>query len=218
MVEQNRPFGLADDDISSDLLGYNLNVSMEKYYIFTVLRPLLDEKTRKKYNFIVKVYPLNLEYNEISAIPLEGTTELLDDFKIVYDVKRKLIIEINTELSPITLAGVKEETSKGTKNIIRSVFKTNYRVDGENYYLFSSKEEINYDVNTGNETKNIEVLNNLITTNFNIQNYTYKESDVFKDKTLFNIKNSILTDYWNVSGLTPTAKELEIINKIIKSF
>jgi len=92
------------------------------------------------------------------------------------------------------------------------------RVDGENYYLFSSKEEINYDVNTGNETKNIEVLNNLVTTNFNIQNYTYKESDVFKDKTLFNISNSILTDYWNVSGLTPTAKELEIINKIIKSF
>ena len=73
-------------------------------------------------------------------------------------------------------------------------------------------------INTGNETKNIEVLNNLITTNFNIQNYTYKESDVFKDKTLFNIKNSILTDYWNVSGLTPTAKELEIINKITKIF
>jgi hypothetical protein len=218
LVEQNRSFGLVDDDISSDLLGYNLNVSMEKYYIFTVLRPLLDEKIRKKYNFIVKVYPLNQEYNEISAIPLEGTTELLDDFKIVYDVKRKLITEINTEVSPITLAEVKEETSKGSKNIIRSVFKTNYRVDGENYYLFSSKEEINYEINTGNETKNIEVLNNLITTNFNIQNYTYKESDVFKDKTLFNIKNSILTDYWNVSGLTPTAKELEIINKITKSF
>jgi hypothetical protein len=218
LVEQNRSFGLIDDEISSDLLGYNLNVSMEKYYVFTVLRPLLDEKIRKKYNFTVKVYPLNQEYNEIIAIPVEGTTELLDDFKIVYDVKRKMIIEINTEVSPITLAEVKEETSKGSKNIIRSVFKTNYRVDGENYYLFSSKEEINYEINTGNETKNIEVLNNLITTNFNIQNYTYKESDVFKDKTLFNIKNSILTDYWNVSGLTPTAKELEIINKIIKSF
>lgn len=218
LVEQNRSFGLVDDEISSDLLGYNLNVTMEKYYIFTVLRPLLDEKIRKKYNFIIKVYPFNQEYNEITAIPLEGTTELLDDFKIVYDVKRKLIIEINAEVSSITLAGLKEDNSKGFKNIIRSVFKTNYRVDAENYYLISSKEEINYEINTGNETKNIEVLNNLVTTNFNIQNYTYKESDVFKDKTLFNIKNSILTDYWNVSGLTPTTKELEIINKIIKSF
>ena len=75
-------------------------------------------------------------------------------------------------------------------------------------------EEINYNVNVGNEIKNIEILNNLITTNFNIQNFTYNDSQVFKDKTLFNAKNSILTDYWNFSGLTPTTKELEIINKI----
>lgn len=214
LVEQNRSFGLIDDDVSSDLLGYNLNVMMEKYYIFTVLRPLLDVKSKKKYSFIVKVSPLNEAYNEIIASPLEGLGELLDDFKIVYDVKKKLIIEINTEVSSSTLAEFKEETGKGSKRIIRSVFKNNYRVDLNNYYLVSSKEEINYEVNLGNEIKNIEVLNNLVTTNFNVQSYTYKESDVFKDKTLFNIKNSILTDYWNVSGLTPTAKELELINKI----
>jgi hypothetical protein len=214
LVEQNRSFGLIDDEISSDLLGYNLNVMMEKYYIFTALRPLLDVKSKKKYTFIVKVYPLNEAYNEIAAIPIEGSNELLDDFKIIYDVKRKLIIEINAEVSPTTLADVKEEIGKGSKKIIRSVFRTNYRFDLNNYYLISSKEEINYEVDLGNEIKNIEVLNNLVTTNFNIQSYTYKASDVFKDRTLFNIKNSILTDYWNVSGLTPTAKELEIINKI----
>ncbi|TRX37326.1 hypothetical protein FNW52_05010 [Flavobacterium sp. ZT3R18] len=215
LVEQNRSFGLIDDEISSDLLGYNLNVMMEKYYVFTALRPLLDVKSKKKFTFIVKVSPLNEAYNEIIAIPIEGSNELLDDFKIVYDVKRKLIIEINAEVSPSSLAEVKKEMGKGSKNIIRSVFKTNYRVDLNNYYLVSSKEEINYEVDLGNEIKNIEVLNNLVTTNFNIQSYTYKESDVFKDRTLFNIKNSILTDYWNVSGLTPTAKELEVINKVI---
>ncbi|WP_281226254.1 hypothetical protein [Flavobacterium aquiphilum] len=218
LVEQNRSFGLIDDIISSDLLGYNLNVMMEKYYTFKVLRPLLDEKSRKKYNFLVKVSPLDEAYNEITAIPLEGTTELLDDYKIVYDTKRKIIIEIKTEISPTTLSAVKEDNTKGVRNISRSLFKTNYRVDAENYYLISSKEEINFNINTGNEVKNIEVLNNLITMNFNVQNYTYKESDVFKDKTLFNIRNSILTDYWNVSGLTPTAKELEIINNIKGTF
>jgi hypothetical protein len=214
LVEQNRSFGLIEDDVSSDLLGYNLNVMMEKYYTFTVLRPLLDVKSKKKYSFIVKVSPLNEAYNEIIAVPVEDSNELLDDFKIVYDVKRKLIIEVNAEVSAASLAGVKEETRKGSKNIIRSVFKTNFRFDLTNYYLVSSKEDINYETNLGNEIKNIEVLNNLVTTNFNIQSYTYKESEVFKDRTLFNIKNSILTDYWNVSGLTPTAKELEIINKI----
>jgi hypothetical protein len=218
LVEQNRSFGLVDDEISADLLGYNLNVMMEKYYLFTVLRPLLDDKIKKKYNFTVKISSQNQEYNEILAVPLEGTSELLDDFKIVYDVKRKLIIEINAVISSVSLAEAKEETAKGSKNIIKSVFKTNYWVDVENYYLVSSKEEINYEINTGNDVKNIEVLNNLVTTSYSMQNYTYKESDVFKDKTLFNIKNSILTDYWNVSGLTPTVKELEIINNIAKSF
>nr|WP_315251471.1 hypothetical protein [uncultured Flavobacterium sp.] len=216
LLEQNRSFGLVEDDISSDLLGYNLNSMMEKYYIFSILRPLTDDKIMKKYNFVIKVNPLNQDYNNIIAtpIPVEKSTEVSDDFKIVYDVKRKLIIEITAMASPETLASVEENTAKGFKNIIRSVFKTNYRVDFGNYYLVSSNEEINYTVNVGNETKNIEILNNLITTNFNIQNFTYNDSQVFKDKTLFNAKNSILTEYWNVSGLTPTAKELEIINKI----
>jgi hypothetical protein len=216
LLEQNRSFGLIDDDVSSDLLGYNLNTMMEKYYIFSVLRPLMDDKTSKKYNFIVKVNPSNEEYNDIIAtpIPVEKTTDLLDDFKIVYDLKKKLIIEVTAVTSSETLAKTDENTKKGAKNVIRSRFKTNYRVDLGNYYLVSSNEEINYSVNVGNEIKNIEILNNLITTNFNVQNFTYNDSQVFKDKTLFNAKNSILTDYWNFSGLTPTAKELEIINKI----
>lgn len=216
LLEQNRSFGLIEDDISSDLLGYNLNSMMEKYYIFSILRPLTDDKIMKKYNFVIKVNPLNQDYNNIIAtpIPVEKSTVVSDDFKIVYDVKRKLIIEITAMASPETLASVEENNAKGFKNIIRSVFKTNYRLDFGNYYLVSSNEEINYSVNVGNETKNIEILNNLITTNFNIQNFTYNDSQVFKDKTLFNAKNSILTEYWNVSGLTPTAKELEIINKI----
>ena len=216
LLEQNRSVGLVDDLISLDLLGYNLNSMMEKYYVFSVLKPLTDDKIRKKYNFIVKVNPLNQDYNNIIAtpIPVEKSAELLDDFKIVYDVKRKLIIEITAKASPEALAVVDENPAKGVKNIIRSMFKTNYRADLGNYYLVSSNEEINYSVNVGNEIKNIEVLNNMITTNFSIQNFTYSDSQVFKDKTLFNAKNSILTDYWNFSGLTPTAKELEIINKI----
>lgn len=216
LLEQNRSFGLVSDDVSSDLLGYNLNSMMEKYYVFSVLRPLTDDKIRKKYNFIVKVNPLNQNYNNIIAtpIPVEKTKEPLDDFKIVYDVKRKLIIEVTATVSPETLSTVEENTAKGTKNILRSMFKTNYRADLGNYYLVSSNEEINYSINIGNEIKNIEVLNNLVTTNFNIQNFTYNDSQVFKDKTLFNAKNSILTEYWNFSGLTPTTKELEIINEI----
>jgi hypothetical protein len=42
----------------------------------------------------------------------------------------------------------------------------------------------------------------------------YKENEVFKDKTLYNKKNSILTNYWNNSGLTSTEEEEKIIEVI----
>jgi len=214
LVEQSRSYGLLEEEISSDLLGYNLNLMMENYYTFKCLNPLLDEKSRKEYSFVIKTSPTNEEYNEIAVIPLEDSKGLLDDFKIVYDINRKIIIEINAVISSATLSRAVEKTADGSKNIIKSVFKTNYRFDGANYYLVSSKEEINFETTVKNQTKNIEVRNNLVTTNFNSQNFTYKESDVFNDKTLFNKKNTILTNYWDVSGLTPTDEELEIINKI----
>lgn len=214
LVEQNRSYGLLEEEISSDLLGYDLNIMMENYYVFKCLNPLLDEKVMKGYSFVIKSCPTNEEYNEIMAIPLDDSHGLLDDFKIVYDVKRNLIIEIDAVISPATLSRIKEKTGNGSKNITKSVFKTCYRVTAANYYLVSSKEEIGFESVVGNQTKNIEVLNNLVTTSFNYQNFTYKENQVFKDKTLFNKKNSILTNYWDVSGLTPTTKELEIINKI----
>ncbi len=218
LLEQNRSFGLIDEDVSSDLLGYNLNSMMEKYYVFSVLRPLLDEKSKKKYNFVVKANSLNQDYNDIIVTPIlvANSNEILDDYRIIYDLKKKIIIEVAAVASSEAIMNVEENTTKDYKNIIKSILKIRYKADLDNYYLISSNEEINYSVNIGNEVKNIEIQNNLVTTNFNIQNYTYKESQVFKDKTLFNIKNSILTNYWNVSGLTPTAKELEIINTISK--
>ena len=63
-------------------------------------------------------------------------------------------------------------------------------------------------------TKNIEVRNYFLTTNFSNQNYSFKENEVFKDKTLYNKKNVILSDYWNVSGITATHEEQQIIDTI----
>jgi hypothetical protein len=88
-------------------------------------------------------------------------------------------------------------------------------LDGENYYLIGSKEEIGFERIDKNKTTDIEVRNYFITTNFSNQNYTYKESEVFKDKTLYNKKNTILTDYWNTSGLTATKEEQFIIEQLV---
>jgi len=106
------------------------------------------------------------------------------------------------------------KTKIGSKNIYKSIFKTIYRFDDDIYYLVSSKEEIGFERVDKNAMTDIEVRNYFITTNFSNQNYAYKESEVFKDKTLYNKKNVILTNYWDVSGITPTDEEQEIILKI----
>jgi hypothetical protein len=214
LVEQNRSFSLLDINVSNYLLGYNLNDIMENYYSFKYLEPILEPRAKKEFDFLIKPYNKNSDYYIMLITPLDDAQGLLDDFAIIYDKKKRLIIEITSSVSPSMVAKVKDKTSLGSKNIYKSLFKTSYRHDGSDYYLISSKEEIGFEKIDKKGTSTIEVRNYFVTTNFSNQKYSFKESDVFKDKTLFNKKNVILTDYWNVSGLTATEEELQIINSI----
>lgn len=214
LVEQNRAVGLIDTDISNNLLGYNLNDIMENYYNFKYLAPILEPRAKKQYDFIIKSYSANNDYFIMLITPLEKVKGLLDDFTIIYDKKKKLIIEASSSVSPSVVAKVKDKTTVGSKNIYKSLFKTIYRFDDSNYYLISSKEEIGFERIEKKGTSTIEVRNYFVTTNFSNQKFSFAPSDVFKDKTLFNKKNSILTDFWNVSGLLATEEEQQIINSI----
>ena len=214
LVEQNRSFGLVYDQINSDVLGYNLNDIMQNYYNFKYLNPILDVGAKKKYDFIIKGYSANNDYNVMIVTPLDNNNDLRDDYRIIYDWKKKIIIEVSTVVSQTTIANIKEKKAIGSKNIYKSLFKTIYRLDGENYYLVSSKEEIGFERVDKNKTTDIEVRNYFVTNNFSNQNYTYKDSEVFKDKTLYNKKNTILSTYWDISGLAATEEEQAIINQL----
>jgi hypothetical protein len=214
LVEQNRSIGLLETDISNFLLGYNLNDIMQNYYNFKYLNTILNPRAKKLYDFIIKSSSANEDYYIMVVTPLDDANDLLDDFKIVYDKKKKLIIEASSSVSPAVAARVKYKTSVGSKNIYKSFYKTMYKYDGTNYFLIASKEEVGFEKVDKKGTNTIEVRNYFVTTNFSQQKFSFKESDVFKDKTLFNKKDVILTDYWNVSGLTATEEEQEIINSI----
>lgn len=211
LLEQNRSFGLVNEEIGRDVLGYNLNDIMQNYYNFKYLDPLLEAKAKKEYDFVIKSYPANEDYYILSATPITEIKELHDDFTILYDRKKKIIVEVSSFVSPTTMANVKDRTSVGSKNIYKSLFKTIYHLDGSNYYLVSSREEIGFEKIEKNKKTDIEVKNCFVTTNFSNHNYSYKDSEVFKDKTLYNKKNTILTNYWDVSGLTTTDEEEQII-------
>lgn len=211
LVEQNRSYGLIDADVSADLKGYNLNDIMENYYSLNYLDPILDSKSKKVYDFIVKGHPSNKDYYIMYIKPIKLSNKAMDSFEIVYDPEKKLIIEFMIITTPETAAKIEDKTNVGAKNITRSLVKVNYRVDGLDYYLLSSNEEIAYNLVLKDKVKNIQVRNSFVTTNFNKQKFTYNESDVFKEKTLFNKKNKILTNYWDISGFRATDEEKILI-------
>lgn len=118
------------------------------------------------------------------------------------------------DITPQNLDKIEEKTTVNSKNITKSSVKVDYRFDGQDYYLLNSNEEIAYNLMLKEEVKKIQVRNSFVTTNFNRQNFTYSESDVFKEKSLFNKKNKILTNYWDISGFTATDEEKAIINSL----
>ncbi len=211
LLEQNRSYGLLNDEIGDDALGYNLNNIMENYYNFKYLTPLLDRGSKTKYDFLIKSYSPNSDYNLMVVTPLEGQKGLLDDYSILYNRTKKLIVEVSSVVSPMTLSNIKYKKAVGSKNIYKSYFKAIYRIEGFDYYLIGSKEEIGFEKIDKKKTTDLEVKNSFVITNFSDKNFTYKESEVFKDKTLYNKKNTILTNYWDISGLTSTAEEKKII-------
>jgi hypothetical protein len=213
LVEQNRSYGLIEDEVSADLKGYNLNDIMENYANLKYFDPILESKAKKEYDFITKGHPTNKDYYVMTISPLDKAKKAVENFEIIYDPEKKLIIEFSIVITPGTVAELVENKGEGAKNITRSMIKVNYRVDNEDYYLLSSNEEIGYDLILKDKgVKNIQVRNNFITTGFNKQKFTYNESDVFKEKTLFNKKNKILTNYWNISGFTATDEEKTLID------
>ena len=216
LVEQNRSYGLVEEEITENLLGYNFNNIMENYYNFKYLEPLLESRALKEYDFAIKIYSANKDYYLLTASPSEMAKGMLDDYTIIYDPAKKMIVEVSSFVSQATLAKLKDKTSKGSRNVYKSLFKSIYRIDGSHYYLLTSKEEIAFERNDKKKTTDIEVRNYFVTTNFSTKNFSFEDSEVFRDKNLFNKKNTILTEYWNDSGLVPTDEEKSIIEAIGK--
>lgn len=214
LVEQNRSIGVVDEATKDDLVGYNLNNIMENYYKFKYLLPLLEPSAKKEFNFLIKGYSSNKDYFLMTASPIAENSKLQDDFSILYDFKKKIIIEVNTSIAPISLSGNEKKQATTPKKIYKSNFKTLYRFENSNYFLLSSREEVGFEKKSKNAVTEIEVRNYFITTNFSNKGYTYKKGEVFMDQTLHNKKNHILSNYWNTSGLKATDDEQLIIDSI----
>jgi hypothetical protein len=216
LVEQNRTLGLIDD-FDKDLLGYNLNNLMENYYKFDYLKEVLDFKSRKKYDFLLLTYPQNEDYLVIRVKPLITAEGFLSDYTIIFDDNKKVIIEVSSFLPPERAKTNSTFLDFKNRKIYKTEYKTTYRLETRDYYLANSKETIGFSTQKNKVETNFEVSNYIITTEFRANIFKYKEMEIFKEKTLLNKKDSILTEYWDIdTGVLLTETEKDIINKLTK--
>lgn len=221
LIEQNRTIGLPDNDFfDRTTLGYNLNDIVKNYYEFNYLKKVLDAKAKKKFDYEIKTHKQNPDWYIMVIRPKPEVEEFLPEYKIVYDFKKNIIFEMGYEvpLEKIYFADLTNfKVIKGS--IFKSNFTATYKQDNGYYFLLSSKEEIGFKAeNKKGLKKDIEITNYLITTEHSKKLVPYDPIDVFKDKSLINKKDKIITEYWEEnSGLVLTTEEKKIIQEINQS-
>lgn len=213
LVEQNRAIGLLDGDIDDGVLGYNLNNIIENYYQFAYIDEILSKRARKDYDFQVKTYPLNEDYLVIRALPYDSANGVLSDFYVVYDIKKRIIMEVSAMITNKRLKLLEEEENS---KIHKLEFKNVFKFEDGFYHLANSKEVIGFYKKYKGEKRKIEVKNNMVVTNFDKKMFEYDKKNIFTDKSLINRKTTVFTEYWEFdSGLIPTVKEKEIIQSLV---
>jgi len=156
-------------------------------------------------------------FYQMVITPKPEIEEFLPTVTIVYDYKKNIILELEYFVEPNRFEFSDVSNLKVVKGkVFNSTFKALYLVDGEDYFLASNKEEIGLMVKDKKDIENkVEVVNYLMTTQHSRKFVPYQKEDVFKEKSLINKKNSIITEYWETnSGLLLTTEEKKIVDNL----
>ena len=218
LVEQNRTYNLINNEkIEKKTLSYNMYDIIQNYYDFKYINNLAESKAKKKFEFEIKTVRGKANFYQMIITPKPEIEEFLPTVTIVYDFKKNIILELEYFVEPDRFEFSDVSNLKVVKGkVFNSTFKALYLVDGEDYFLASTKEEIGIMVKDKKDVENkVEVVNYLMTTQHSRKFVPYQKEDVFKEKSLINKKNSIITEYWETnSGLLLTTEEKKIVDNL----
>ena len=218
LVEQNRTYNLVNNEkIEKKTLSYNMYDIIQNYYDFKYINNFAESKAKKKFEFEIKTVRGKANFYQMVITPKPEIEEFLPTVTIVYDFKKNIILELEYFVEPNRFEFSDVSNLKVVKGkVFNSTFKALYLVDGDDYLLASTKEEIGIMVNDKKNVENkVEVVNYLMTTQHSRKFVPYQKEDVFKEKSLINKKNSIITEYLETnSGLLLTTEEKKIVDNL----
>ncbi|WP_353077048.1 hypothetical protein [Flavobacterium sp.] len=218
LVEQNRTYNLVNNEkIIKKTLSYNMYDIIQNYYDFKYISNLAESKAKKKFEFEIKTVRGKADFYQMVISPKPEIEEFLPTVTIIYDNKKNIILELEYFVEPNRFEYSDVSNLKVVKGkVFHSTFKALYILDGDEYFLASTKEEIGLMVKDKKDVENkVEIANYLITTQHSRKFVPYEKEDVFKEKSLINKKNAIITEYWETnSGLLLTADEKKIVDNL----
>lgn len=211
LVEQNRTYNLINNEkIEKKTLSYNMYDIIQNYYDFKYIANLAESKAKKKFDFEIKTVKGKADFYQMIIVPKPEIEEFLPTVTVIYDNRKNIILELEYFVEPNRFEYSDVSNLKVVKGkVFNSVFKALYILDGDDYFLASTKEEIGLMVKDKKDVENkVEIANYLITTQHSRKFVPYEKEDVFKEKSLINKKNAIITEYWETnSGLLLTSEE-----------
>jgi hypothetical protein len=218
LVEQNRTYNLINNEkIEKKTLSYNMYDIIQNYYDFKYITNLAESKAKKKFDFEIKTVKGKADFYQMLIVPKPEIEEFLPTVTVIYDYRKNIILELEYFVEPSRFEYSDVSNLKVVKGkVFNSIFKALYILDGDDYFLASTKEEIGLMVNDKKDVENkVEIANYLITTQHSRKFVPYEKEDVFKEKSLINKKNSIITEYWETnSGLLLTSEEKKIVDNL----
>lgn len=218
LVEQNRTYNLINNEkIEKKTLSYNMYDIIQNYYDFKYIANLAESKAKKKFDFEIKTVKGKADFYQMVIVPKPEIEEFLPTVTVIYDYRKNIILELEYFVEPSRFEYSDVSNLKVVKGkVFNSIFKALYILDGDDYFLASTKEEIGLMVKDKKDVENkVEIANYLITTQHSRKFVPYEKEDVFKEKSLINKKNAIITEYWETnSGLLLTSEEKKIVDNL----
>ncbi|HLP63208.1 carboxypeptidase-like regulatory domain-containing protein [Flavobacterium sp.] len=220
-VNQSRAYELKDSatverkKMTESIYFYDVRDAISDAYNLKKLKFILESKNYE-YEIETKVDAQGNSIELVTIIPKKEVELGLYYGTVVYDVKTKLILEIDLKKSPDHKQHIPEVNAVFFRfKVNEESRKASFKIDGDNYILVYNQNKINIYIKMKDRFDDtFEFLSDLITTDYKEGEFDFDRSKRHKERSLFSSGNNFTEEYWKTKNIILLSDEEE---KIIKS-
>jgi len=207
-VNQSRAYKLNDattverQKTAEAIYFYDVRDAISDAYNFKKLKHILESKYYD-YDVVTKT---DTQENKIEVVTITPKSEIevgLYCGTVTYDVKSKLILEIDIKKSPEHKQFIPEVNALFFHfKVNEECRKASFKIDGDKYVLVYNQNKINIYIKMNDRIDNTyEFLSDLVTIDYKEGEFDLDRSRRYKQKSLFASGNNFKEEYWKTKNI-----------------